>query len=49
MVMKACTYVFSLNEIIPRGDFIISVIVIGVKLRDNVRFSVSTGREIMGP
>lgn len=38
MLMRVRAYVFSLNEIIPRGDVIIDVIVIGVELRDNMRF-----------
>lgn len=49
MIMRVCTYVFSLNEIIPRDDFVIGVIVIGVKLRDNMRFSVPRRGEITGP
>ena len=46
--MRVCTYVFPLNKIILRDDVIIGVIVIGVELRDNMRFSVPARGEITG-
>lgn len=49
MIMRVCTYVFPLNKIILRDDVIIGVIVIGVELRDNMRFSVPARGEITGP
>lgn len=49
MIKRVRTYIFSLNEIIPRGDFIIGVIVIGVELRDNMHFPVTDGEKITGP
>jgi len=48
MIMRVCTYVFPLNKIILRDDVIIDLIVIGVELRDNMRFSVPARGEIMG-